>query len=229
MVDLDVEFIPQLDKKLGRQKVHDPRSFDYPYELPIAPNSWGTHKVNIYDPYRNPRQCHGECTGCANAMMLNSENNRQPGEILDMNYAHRVYSQATRLDPWPGSWTPNDTGSSGLAAAKAAQRMGYGGRYRHLFRGADQVVQTIMAGRVVSVGSWWTSGMSRPNAQRVIEPTGRRIGGHQYVAWAYDKPRDLVLIRCWWGGYRDVWIKRTHLNDLLMDGGDAHVQDRIIR
>lgn len=229
MVDLDIEVVPQLYPQLGRQKVQDPRSTDFAVGAPIDKSLWVTKLIRIYDPLIHPNQCHGECTGCASAMMLNSDGNRNPREILNMNYAHACYSGASANDPWEGSWPPTDTGSSGLAAAKTAQSLRRGGSYRWIMGGADEVVQTIQNGRVVSIGTWWYENMMRKDANLMISPTGRRVGGHQYVARGYDVARDLVVIRCWWGRYRDAYIKRTELHDLLMDGGDAHVQDRVIR
>jgi hypothetical protein len=51
-----------------------------------------------------------------------------------------------------------------------------------------------------------------------------QAGGHQYVIRGYDKDRDWVLGRCWWGGFRDFWLTRHDLDALLRDGGDAHFQ-----
>jgi hypothetical protein len=160
-------------------------------------------------------------------MEFNAVGNRVAGEVLDMDCAHAIYSLASSLDPFEGSWPPTDTGSSGLAACKAAQTLKLGGAYRHVFNGADEVVQLIQSGRVVNVGTWWYSGMMRPNAQSVITYSGSRVGGHQYIARGYSVRNDLVLLRCWWGSFRDVWISRTQLDKLLRDGGDAHVQDRV--
>lgn len=228
MVDLDIEIVPQLDHRLGRQKVQDPRSRAFAMGVPIDKAAWTNKLIRIYDPPTNPNQCHGECTGCANAMMLNSDHNRHPRQVLNMNYAHKVYTTASRLDPFEGSWPPIDTGSSGLAAAQAAQKLGVGGEYRWLFGGADEVVQTIMNGRVVSVGTWWYQGMMTRDSLLNIAPLGPRVGGHQYVVRGYNKVKDSVVIRCWWGDYRDAYLKRDHLNDLILEGGDAHVQDRVV-
>lgn len=163
-------------------------------------------------------------------MQFNTVGNRRKGSVLRMDDADRVYSLASSIDPWPGAWPPEDTGSSGLASAKAAQRLGLGGEYRWLFGGADEVVQAIVDGHPVSVGSWWYEGLFYPIDGHLVSPWGAKVGGHQYVAREYDADRDLVGIRCWWGpGYGqrgDVWIRRVHLNDLLMDDGDAHVQRR---
>lgn len=159
-------------------------------------------------------------------MQLNSAGNNKPGVVLGMKEAHELYTFASHNDPWDNGWPPLDTGSSGLASCIAAQSLGHGGEYRHIFNGADGVVQSIMDGRTVSVGTWWTEDMMYPEPNKLIEPTGKRVGGHQYLARAYDLPGDYVLIRCWWGNYRDVWIRRRHLDDLILEDGDAHVQDR---
>lgn len=227
MTELDIQVIPQRDKRLGRQKVHDPRSRRFAVRAEVDKSTWRTKTIRVVDPSKNPNQCHGECTGCAKSMQFNSQGNRVTGVVLKMDDAHKLYTLASQLDPWPGSWPPDDTGSSGLASAKAAQQIMKAGPYFHIFNGADGVVQSIMDDKAVSVGTVWKRDMFDPDHEGIIEPTGDVAGGHQYLAHGFNLKRDLVKIRCWWGEYRDVWIHRTHLNDLIMDGGDAHVQDRV--
>jgi hypothetical protein len=224
---MEILEVPQLRPNLGRQKVHDPRSKAFAVTAPIDKSKWRSKTIRIYDPPKNPNQCHGECTGVAKCVQMNAVGNRVTGIIFGMTDAHRFYHEATRLDPFDGEWPPDDTGSSGLASAKAAQKLGIGGEYLHIFNGADGVVQQIQEGHVVSVGTWWYEDMFEPSSLGIIQPTGKQVGGHQYAARGYDARRDLVLIRCWWGTYRDVLIKREHLNELILDGGDAHVQARI--
>jgi hypothetical protein len=225
VVDLDIKVVPQHDKRLGRQQVHDPRSRRFAVSTPIDRSTWRTKSVRVYDPPVNPTQCHGECTGTTKCMQFNAAGNRINGIVLGMDKAHELYTAASHNDPWDLAWPPYDTGSSGLASCVAAQMLGIGGEYTHIFTGADGVVQSIMDGNAVSVGTWWTEGMMQ-HRQYLIEPTGETIGGHQYLARAYNLEADLVLIRCWWGKYRDVWIRRRHLNELILDGGDAHLQAR---
>lgn len=227
MVDLDIKVVPQKFPVLGRQMVHDPRSRNFAVAAPIDKSKWKNHKITIYDPKPNPNQCHGECTCVAKCVAFNAEGNRKKGHPLDMTVAHELYHIATSIDPFEGTWPPDDTGSSGLAACKAAQQLGYGGEYRFVFGGADEVVQLIQMDEVVNCGTWWYADMFNPDAHGVIAPSGARVGGHEYVARGYDLKKDLVMIRCWWGQFKDVWIKREQLNTLLMDGGDAHIQDRL--
>jgi hypothetical protein len=227
LIDLEVKQVPQLHPQLGRQLVHDPKSRAFPTRVAIDKASWRDKSIRIYDPSPNPNQCHGECTGVAKCVEFNAVGNRISGTVLKMENAHVFYHYATTLDPFEGEWPPDDTGSSGLGACKAAQQLKLGGEYRHVFGGADEVVQLIMLNRAVNVGTWWYDGMFHPSARSsIIEPTGPQVGGHQYIAFGYRKTADLVKIRCWWGTFRDVWIKREHLNELILDGGDAHIQDR---
>lgn len=219
--------IEHKDKRLGRNIVHDRRSRSFAFGATIDQSTWNTKRIRIYDPIPNPNQCHGECTTCAQCMMFNSVGNRKTGQVLKIPMAHKLYSLATTIDPFPGSWTDptwEDTGSSGLAACKASQSYKLGGEYNFLFGGADETVQAIMSGRVVAIGSYWYYDMFDPDDRNFIEPTGGIAGGHEYIARGYDEPKDAVVLRCWWNGFRDVLIKRTHLNDLIMDDGDQHVQ-----
>lgn len=225
--DLTVVTVEQQDPRLGRQQVHDARSLQWPIHVPVDRTTWKDRRVRIYDPRPNPNQDVGCCTGAAKAMQLNGLDNSKLGQTLDYEWAkNQCYSLATRLDPWQGWFNPDtgreDTGSSGLASAKAAAQLGEGGTYRWC-RTVDEVVQLIVYGWVVSVGTWWYWDMFNP-VDGVITPTGGRAGGHQYAARGYDADTDRVLIRCWWGDYRDVWITRSDLGRLLADGGDAHIQ-----
>jgi hypothetical protein len=226
--DLDIEYLEPKDKRLGRHKVHDPKSKAFARLTVVNQALWFTHSIRIYDPVPNPNQPVGNCTTCAKAMQMNAVGNRVKGVVLDMNWALAAYRIETALDEFAGAWEPDDTGSSGLASCKTAIKMDVGGGYSWIMNGADGIVQAGCEGHVVSVGTKWYSNMFEPDAQGRIEPGGSLAGGHQYVVRSYDHARDWVLVRCWWGvGFRDVWLKREHLNDLVMDGGDAHIQYRL--
>jgi hypothetical protein len=226
-MSVDVTYVEQQRPNLGRQRAHDSRSRSFPTRVSIDRSRWVTKLLRIYDPRPNPNQCHGECTGVAKCVQMNAVGNRVKGVTLNMDNAHTIYHTATAMDEFEGDWPPDDTGSSGLASAKAAQKLGLGGEYLHVFNGADEVVQLIQQNHVVSVGTWWYDDMFNPDGQGIIQATGIRVGGHQYAARGYDLKSDLVIIRCWWGDYRDVKIKRDQLNQLLLDEGDAHIQTRV--
>lgn len=219
--------IDSTDARLGRHVEHDERSKNFALPVTVDRSAWHDKRIRIYDPTPNPNQVIGNCTGCSKANSLNAVGSRLTGRVLTMKDADALYSHATSVDPWPGTWEPDDTGSSGLAAAKAAQRYGVGGAYRWLFGGADEVVAAIMTGRVVSVGTYWYNDMfSNPwPEQKPISVGGGIAGGHQYTIRGYDVSTDMLIGRCWWGSYRDFWIRRESLQFLLDQQGDAHVQD----
>lgn len=219
--------IPSEDPRLGRHVVHDPRSKGFALPTPVDKTTWHTKSIRIYDPTPNPTQTIGNCTTCAKAMQLNAAGNRKSGVVLDMAWAVKAYEWETANDNFPGTYPPDDTGSSGLWAAKTARHLGVGGDYFWLFAGADQVVQAVMNGDVVNVGTRWDHDMFHPDARGQVHPGGGVAGGHEYAIRGYDKDRDLLLGRCWWGpGFRDFWISRADLDGLLRDNGDAHVQRR---
>lgn len=226
-VELHVVTVPQEDPRLGRQCLHDPRSRQYaaPRRTTTAKRRDKTHR--IYDPRPNPNQPRGNCTGCAEAMMGNAAGNRIKGVTLGMDTADRIYSRATELDPWPGSWPPTDTGSSGTAAAKAAVEQGVGTGYEWYF-GIDAVLDGLQR-HALSAGTWWTEGLFHPDKSGLIRPTGRRVGGHQYLLRGHDVSvsrlsigKQRIKIRCWWGAYRDAEILVDDLAALLADDGDVH-------
>jgi hypothetical protein len=230
--DLHVVVVDQRDPRLGRQVVHDPRSRSFPMRAADT-STWRSKTIRLYDPTPNPNQDVGCCTGCDKAMNGNAGGNRVAGRVLKYADALHIYSLATRLDPWEGDFNIStgvvDTGSSGLAASKAAQHLGLGGEYQWALKGgADAVVQQIMDGQTVGVGTYWYEGGFNPKPRLAggvqIEMTGARVGGHQWRIRGYDEPTDMLLGRCWWGRFRDFWISREHLAELLADDGDAHTQ-----
>lgn len=229
--DVYTKFVPGQDPRLGRQVVHDPRSRRFARRITIDKSTWHDKAIRIYDPSPNPNQPVGCCTGVDKCVSFNAIGNRRHGTVLTMDDALKVYSLATTLDPWDGQYPPDDTGSSGLAAAKAAQQLGWGGEYRWHFGGADEIVQSLMGTpdempTTVSVGSWWHYDMFQRDSDGRVHVGGGLAGGHEYTIRGYDADRDWLLGRCWWGDFRDFWIARADLDALLADDGDALVQDR---
>lgn len=221
---LDIEVVTQHSPLLGRNKVHDERSRAHPMATTVDRSTWRDKMIRLYEPIPNPKQWVGSCTGVAKCSQLNAVGNRRKGRVRNMLDAERLYSRSTEIDPWVGTWPPDDTGSSALASCKAAAEFGLAvPEYRWLFGGADEVVQNVIEGRVISVGSWWHWDMFNTDFP-LLKVAGGVAGGHQYVIRGYDKDNDWVLGRCWWGEFRDFWLRRADLDTLLRDGGDAHWQ-----
>lgn len=221
---VEVEFVEQQSVLLGRQKVHDEKSRGFPMLGTVDRSSWRDRSIRIYDPTPNPNQHVGCCTAVAKCVQLNAAGNRKTGRVLKYADALSIYRRNTQIDPFAGTWEPDDTGSSGLASAKTAVEFGLGGEYRWIFGGADEVVQNVVEGRVISVGTRWDYAMFNRDSDNRIHLGGGEAGGHQYAIRGYDVDRDWVLGRCWWGTFRDFWIARADLDALLRDGGDAHFQ-----
>lgn len=186
-----------------------------------------THR--IYDPRPNPKQLWGNCSFVAECVMGNSVGNRVKGVTLDMYDADRGYSLATTLDPFPGQWPPEDTGSSGLAAAKAAVQLGYSSHYEWYF-GIDAVLDGLQQ-HALSVGTWWYWDMfTATGARPLVRPTGGKAGGHQWTLYKYDPSTSPLYIGkqrvggiCWWGpSFRTFELTVDDFAELLADDGDVH-------
>lgn len=231
MTEVHVVRAEQADPRLGRQVVHDPRSrrYEHPRATDLPTRSF---RHRVYGPRRTPAQRVGCCTGVDQCVKANARGNRVLGKVLGMDTAERLYSRATEIDPWPGSWQPDDTGSSALAACKAAREAGLIERYEWIFGGVDQVLAALRE-RPVGVGTWWYDAMFEVQpGTLLVEPTGRRAGGHQWTVIGWDRRLDAFEGLCWWGDWGAggrFRIRRQHLAELLADDGDAHVAFRAER
>lgn len=217
--------IPFEDHRLGRHIVHDPKSWDHQETFPRRAAPLRSVQHRRYDPRPEPSQTIGCCTGVSECMMANSRNNRVRGQVLTMPMAEQVYSRATRIDPFRGEYPPKDTGSSGLAAAKAAMELGIAEEYVWYFS-MDDFLRGLQE-HPISCGTAWYNDMfdaSRHNP--VIKPTGSLAGGHQWVASGYKAVDELIVGECWWGPDFGIdgrfYISVNDLRSLFEDRGDAH-------
>ncbi len=218
------------DRRLGRDVVHDPESRRYAADRSVdLPTRSFRHRY--YNPRPNPDQPVGCCTGCDACVKANTAGNRVRGVTLNMDDALRIYSRASQIDPWPGSYPPDDTGSSGLAACKASKEFGIIARYEWLFGGVDQLV-TRLRDKPVGVGAVWMWDMFNPDpVTGLVSLSGGDAGGHQWTAVGYNKKLDAVEGLCWWDGWglnRSglFRIRRRDLQTLLDLDGDAHITYR---
>lgn len=146
------------------------------------------------------------------------------------------YEAATRADNIPGSYKPDDTGSSGLGLAKALQKLGLIDRYTHAFTW-DQFTAAITAGPV-ALGTLWTNKMMTPDSQGVARVGALNdstiAGGHEYMCRGINAEKSLVLCRNHWEPTWDsktsgakvpgeFWLTFTDLKKLLANQGDVTV------
>jgi hypothetical protein len=211
--------------RLGRHVHHDPESLRYRVTGPrAAPRTvrWRRH-TPILDQGNL-----GSCTGNAAVGALGTDPfyaTLGPDFRGDEADAVQVYRQATRLDPFPGGWEPDDTGSDGLSAAKACKASGYISGYEHAL-GMDDF-QAGMQTRPAIIGINWYSSFDTPTAEGVVSlpKTATVRGGHEVEAAELDL--ELGLAWCansWsalWGAAGRFAIPLEILDRLFGEDGDA--------
>lgn len=223
--DIEVVTIPQFSKRLGRNVVHDPRSRDYEADLPRTAAPLKSVQHRRYDPRPEPRQMVGCCTFVAECMLGNTVGNRVMGQVLNMKDALRGYSLATQLDPFRGTYPPEDTGSSGLGAAKAAVQLGIATRYEWYF-GTEAILRGLQERPISFGGLWYWDMFKATSYDPLVRPTGGVAGGHQWVASGYNAKERLIIGECWWGSAFGrngrFYIAENDFDFLVNNRGDAH-------
>ncbi len=211
---------------LGRHVEHDPRSRGFAY-LPPA-------KLTLTRSLTWPRRAPildqgqlGSCTGNAMAGWLGTDPHGT-SKGIDEPLAVSLYSDATRLDPYPGAYPPEDTGSSGLAVCKAAQNRGLLTSYRHAFDFAA-TLDALTHGPII-VGVPWYESMFTPQASGYLTISGSVVGGHEFLIRGIDPRKKHVLAdNSWgydWGRKGRFWLHWADLERLLSEDGDATVPQR---
>jgi hypothetical protein len=186
---------------LGRHVNHDPRS-----RLFRVSKARGTR-----DPVFHKRHSHvfdqgqlGSCTGNALVGALSSDPLFHIGDRWGERKALRCYSRATEIDPWDGTYPPDDTGSDGLSVCKAAVEFGWLTRYEHAF-GIEEALDALQVGPVIT-GTDWYEAMDRPNQNGFVQVGGTIRGGHEYVAVSYTPTIDpLDSAVGFWNSWGDRW------------------------
>lgn len=220
--------------RLGRHVEHDDRSRQYA----ISEDLFGTaaytsvvHTVNI--PVLDQGQL-GSCTGHAAeafagsdplyAAIPNTVAARPSADATaDQRQAVALYSAATHLDNVSGSYPPDDTGSTGVAVAKAAQKAGLISGYQHAFS-LDAALKALAVSPLI-VGVNWYEGFDNPDATGHVSISGQVRGGHEFLLYGIDADKQLVLARNSWG---ETWgaagcfsFSFDDLGRLLSEQGDA--------
>lgn len=223
------------DPRLGRHVQHDPRSLHFAHgvlpKTAIKTVDW-TRRAPIFD-----QGSLGSCTGNAAAGLVGTDCATRTGltsvEIsgnilpVDETLAVQVYSLATQLDEFQGAYPPDDTGSSGLGAAKALVRLGLAAKYTHAF--SINALQSALQSGPVMVGTVWMQSMFDvdPDGFVIVDRKSQVAGGHEYVISAYNATRQAYRIDNSWG---DSWgtrgsclITQANLQWLLSQQGDVTV------
>ncbi|MEU1800910.1 C1 family peptidase [Streptomyces sp. NPDC019937] len=193
--------------RLGRHVEHDPRSRAYALSEDLLPSTYtsATHTVRI--PVLDQGDL-GSCTGNAAEALVGSDplyaaipttvTARPTGDAgADERQAVALYSAATRLDQIRGQYPPTDTGSTGLAVAKAAQRAGLISGYQHALS-LDAALKALTAAPLI-VGVSWYEGFDSPDAKGLVKVSGSVRGGHEFLLYGIDAENKVVLARNSWG------------------------------
>jgi hypothetical protein len=213
---------------LGRRVEHDERSRNYSYRLPPTVTTQ-TVRHQHYGPVLDQGDV-GACTGYAMAQWLNTHPAHKPRTpYLPGDTALHFYSRATQLDPWDGWYNlatkVEDTGSSGLAACKAAKEQGYITGYQWIFEGTPQLIAALQHTPVMA-GTVWLANMSKPQGG-YLNVSGNTVGGHEYVIIGWNQPsKYFTMLNSWSDGWGRNGYARIHEQDmahLLAQQGDLTV------
>jgi hypothetical protein len=217
--------IEQSEHRLGRHVNHDPRSRSFAYLSSgrTLQSVRHTRHAPVFDQGNL-----GSCTGNAMVGALACDPlyaGLPAGTTLDEKLAVHVYSVATGLDNYPGTYPPDDTGSDGLSVAKAAQQAGYISGYRHAFS-VDDALDALQDGPVIT-GIDWYAGFDNPAADGLVAISGAIRGGHEVVVDEYDASTGRIgITNSWgtgWGVQGRFFMTAATWDKLLGHDGDATI------
>jgi hypothetical protein len=217
-------------KPLGRHVHFDSRSALYPFvsDIPrsaIAAQSW-TRRTAVLDQ-GNLGSCTGNAiVGCAGTSPV-FEGLADNHPALDESLAVKVYSRATVLDPYQGSYPPDDTGSDGIDACKAAVELGLMSGYTHCTDIAT--MELALQSGPVAIGLNWYSSFDSPNSSGlvVISKSAYVRGGHEVEVLGIDPDKQMFYaVNSWgtgWGFNGTFSFSYATMERLLAEEGDCTV------
>lgn len=212
--------------RLGRHVEHDERSRAYAVaEAPVV----------VFAPVDYKGTCPildqgnlGACTGYSSTALLSyiEPGNPELPDTLDAwdALARSVYSLGTSLDNISGTYPPTDTGSTGIAVAKALQKKGFASGYKHILSPA--ALATALRTGPVIVGTTWYNSMFEPDINGVVHvsKTSGVAGGHEYVLDGVTESGLFRFRNSWgtaWGKAGFFYMTQKDFLGLLADEGDA--------
>lgn len=229
---------PVPGRRVGRHVEHDPKSRDYPYAAGEPISSLRSLKrgrrIQAFDQ-ADIGSCTGNASTGAQATAPFKNPLRARGNSQRVPLA--IYELATHLDGFPGVYRPDDTGSSGLAAAKALRRRGVVSSYRHAFELGDVIAALADPTVGVILGTDWYDSFDETDSsgEVAISRDARVRGGHEYQASGIELVTpgtytgdDLVWFWQSWGAGWGVsggrfCMRVSTLDALLQQQGDCTI------
>lgn len=210
---------------LGRLVQHDERSRAYAFTATPRRLTSVTHQSHIAVLDQGDL---GSCTGNATVGALGCDPYFPTETVtLDETLAVKVYSLATTLDDYAGTYPPTDSGSSGLAAAKAAKQLGLISGYQHAFN-VSAALAALQTGPLITGIDWYESFFTPSTKGLVGIQTGDKVaGGHEIAVTGYDDANQLVwFTNSWsntWGVKGRFCMTVATWSQLLSQDGDATI------
>lgn len=229
---------PENPRRLGGHLAIDFRNSGYGLDaeelkVPIRDAEWEIH-IPVLDQGRI-----GSCAGDTGTEELASDPIWQtlPSDVqasLNQDYAYKLYSDATKVDPFQGTFTypppgGDDTGTNGLAIQKVLKKRKLIRKYRWAFS-VFGVVSLLQHG-AVAMGIPWHQGMFTPDAQGFVHPTGPIAGGHEILIWKVEVANSdtdfhdtvFTVRNHWsasWGDAGNFRIYAQDLQTIIREGAD---------
>jgi hypothetical protein len=208
--------------QLGRHVAHDSRSLQY-----LVPETTDTFVPVKWDMGANPLDQGqlGACVGFATATCLNHGPYAHPGDLAKTNAdAISIYSAATRLDAFPGSYPPTDTGSDGTSGAKAAKKLGLISGYLHITT-PEALASALTLGPVIVGTDWYESMFTTDQHGNVqFDKSSGIAGGHEYCLDEITSDGRFGFTNSWGTSYGEsgrMFMQVTDFLSLLSAKGDA--------
>lgn len=196
---------------LGRNINHDPQSRNYAVTAPaelVLPTTDFRHRR--YGACVDQDGI-GECVVGAMAHIFNMHPNRAHfgTPCFKTAWLEPTYHEVTGMDPYPGQYPPDDTGTDANSALKWARDRGLIPAWEWAF-GSAQGLASLPAAPFMQ-GTVWTDDMFHPDADGRVHPTGGEAGGHETVVCGYERRSKLTRDddRVWclndWGTPAQPW------------------------
>jgi hypothetical protein len=200
------EYASNIGGRLGRHVEHDERSRAYALSEDLLGTGYTSAFHTVNAPVLDQKNV-GACVGFGTEACVSADPfyaaipttvaARPTGDVdTDNQQGYGLYSAATHLDNIKGSWKPDDTGSVGLAGAKAAQKAGLISGYQHALS-LDAALKGLGALPCIT-GVNWYEGFDNPDSSGRVKISGSVRGGHEFCVYGIDAVNKLVWARNSW-------------------------------